>query len=144
MISKIRLALVVAAILPCVSGCVVVSMHSTRPVEVHVTDRTTHEPVVGADISIVYSYDSYGVFRVLRMPDGASARTDLQGVAVMPMATFGYGITFRIAGSYYEVTPALIRHGGYPSGEWYTRDSKTGQVLSTNFPPMVVELIPKK
>ena len=139
-----RSALLLAAILPCVSGCVVVSMHSTRPVEVHVTDRSTHEPVPWAAVSIQYSYDSYGVFRVLRMPDDASAQTDRKGVAVLPMATFGYGITFRVAGKYYKVTPSLIRHGGYPSGEWYTRDSKTGQVLSTNLPPMVVELIPKK
>ena len=93
-----RSALLVTVTLPCITGCVVVSMHSTRPVEVHVTDRSARELVPGADVSIQYSYDSYGVFRVLRMPEGASARTDPKGVAVLPMATFGYGITFRVAG----------------------------------------------
>ncbi len=139
-----RSALLVTAMLPCITGCVVVSMHSTRPVEVHVTDRSTREPVPGADVSIQYSYDSYGVFYVLRMPEDASARTDPNGVAVLPMASFGYAITFRVAGRYYEVTPSLIRHGGFPSGEYYSRDPKTGAVLRTNLPPLVVQLIPKR
>ena len=136
-------ALVVGAMLPFISGCVAVSMHSTRPVEVHVTDRATHQPVSGAAVSIVYSYDSYGLFHVFRVPDAASAQTDSNGVALLSMATFGYGIVFSVAGNYYDVTPDLIRHGGYPSGEYYSRDSTSGEIVSTNLPPMLVQLIPK-
>ena len=105
-------------------ACAAVSMHSTRPVEVHVTDRATHEPVSGAGVSVVYDYDSYGVFLVLRVPDAASARTDSNGVAVLPMATFGYAIVFRAAGKSFTVTPSLIRHGGYPSGEYLFEGSQ--------------------
>jgi hypothetical protein len=138
-----RISLLLAAAVLWVTGCAI-SMHSTRPVVVHVTDRATHKPVSGADLSIVYTYDSYGVFHVFRVPSAVSARTDSNGVAVLPMATFGYGIVFRVAGDHYDVTPGLIRHGGYPRGEYYARDRKTGEVVSTNLLPMVVQLIPKK
>jgi hypothetical protein len=136
-------SVLVVGMLPFISGCVAVSMHSTRPVEVHVTDRARHEPVCGAEVSIVYTYDSYGVFHVFRVPDAASAQTDSNGVALLPMATFGYGIVFRVAGKHYDVTPDLIRHGGYPRGEYYSRDPKTGEVISTNLLPMLGQLIPK-
>jgi hypothetical protein len=137
-------ALAIGVMLPLISGCVVVSMHSTRPVEIHVADRATHQPVSGAEVSIDYSYDSYGVFHLFRVPNAASAQTDSNGVALLPMATFGYGIVFRVAGKHYDVTPTLIRHGGYPRGEYYSRDPKTGEVISTNLLPMVIQLVPKK
>ena len=127
-----------------ISGCVAVSMHSTRPVEVHVTDRATQQPVGGAVVSVVYTYDSYGVFHVFRVPDAAATQTDSNGVALLPMATFGFGIVFSVSGKYYDVTPNLIRHGGYPRGEYYSRDAKTGEIVSTNLFPMVVQLIPKQ
>jgi hypothetical protein len=140
-----RPALLMAATPLVLSGCVVVSMHSTRPVEVHVTDRITHESVSGANLSINYCYDSYGVFYVLRVPEDASAWTDSNGLAVLPMATFGYGIVFRVAGRHFEITPSLIRHGGYASGGGLvSRDPRTGEVVSTNPAPFVVQLIPKK
>ena len=140
-----RPALLMAASLLILNGCVLVSMHSTRPVEVHVTDSLTHEPVSGANLSIQYCYDSYGVFYVLRMPDDVSACTDSNGIAVLPMATFGYGIVFHVAGRHFEVTPSLIRHGGYASGGGLlSRDPRTGEVLSTNPAPFVVQLTPKR
>ncbi len=142
---KYRSAFLLAVTLLGVSGCVAVSMHSTRLVEVHVTDRATHQPVSGAEISIVYTYDSYGVFHVFRVPDAASAQTDSNGVALLPMATFGYGIVFHVAGRHFEITPRLIRHGGYASGGGLvSRDPRSGEVVSTNPAPFVVQLTPKK
>src|SRR5256885_12580966 len=110
--------LVVALFLPCFTGCVAVSMHSTRPVQVRVTDRATGQPVADAKISVDYWYDSYGVFHVFRVPKPATAQTGGDGVAIIPLATFGYGINFVAAGKDFRVPPELIRHGGFPNGSY--------------------------
>lgn len=141
--SAIRTYLALAAMLPCVTGCVAVSMHSTRPVEVRVTDRTTGKPVRGADVSVAYAYTSYGIFHVFRVPKPATARTDASGAAVIPLATFSYDISFYVAGTHFLVTPDLIRHGGFPSGSYWSGGGQTGQPLVEHPPPIVVQLVPK-
>lgn len=132
-----------AGLVPFLSGCVVVSMHSTRVVKVHVTDRATEQPVGGAEVSCGYSYDSYGVYYVLRMPEACSALTDSNGVALLPMATFGKSINFSVDGHRYEVTRKLIRRGGFVRGEYYWRDPDAGGILRTNLTPLVIQLIPE-
>jgi len=117
-------------------------MHSTRPVEVRVTDRGTAKPLAEAKISVDYWYDSYGVFYVFRVPTPAEAQTGSDGVATIPLATFSYVISFVAAGTRFQVTPELIRHGGFPNGSYWS--GQTGQPWVEHPPPIIVELIPKR
>ena len=119
-------------------------MHSTRPVQVRVTDRATGRSVAKAKISVDYWYDSYGVFYVLRAPKPATAQTNSNGVAVVPLATFSYGISFCAADTKFSVTPELIRHGGFPSASYWPGRGQTGQPLVEDAPPIIVQLAPMK
>src|SRR5258705_1562221 len=101
------------------TGCVTVSMHSTRPVEVRVTDRKTDKAVSGALVETWYGYTGYGVFYVLRVPKAASAQTDERGVATIPIADFFQDSVFKVNGERYGLTSDLIRHGGFPGGGWW-------------------------
>jgi hypothetical protein len=140
----IRASFAFAAMLLCLSGCVGVSMHSTRLVEVRLTDRLTSKPVTNAEVSVYYGYHSYGVFYLFRVPKPANARTDNEGIAILPSATFGSDIAFSAAGARYQVTPDLIRHGGFPNGSYWSGGGQTVEALVEHKPPIIVQLTPRK
>src|SRR5688572_17038235 len=91
-----RICLLSLLSVPFCSGCVLVSMHSTRPVEVRVTQKDTGIPLTNLPVKIRYSYTGYGAIWVLRMPEPTSAQTDVDGVAVLPMADFFQNISFTV------------------------------------------------
>lgn len=141
--------LLILALMPLCSGCVLVSMHSTRPVEVRVTDRTTGKPVTRARLEIRYGYIGYGVVWVLRVPEPASARTDDNGIAVLPMADFFQDIDFTVNGERFGLTKELIRRGGLPRGGYWGgkdrwSDGRPKSELVYHPSPMVVQLTPIK
>jgi hypothetical protein len=142
--SVIRLCLILSVMLPCLSGCVGVSMHSTPLTQVRVTDRATGKPVSGAKISVDYSYRSAGVFYLFRVPESASAETDRTGVAILPIATFNYDISFCVAGTHFLITPELVHKGGFPSGSYWSGGGQTGEPLVEHPPSIVVQLTPVK
>src|SRR5256885_8447356 len=96
--------LMALALTPLFTGCVAVSLHSTRPVEVRVTYRGTDKPVSGVLVETWYGYIGYGVFYVLRVPKPASALTDERGVATLPMADFFQQRVFQVNGEHYALT----------------------------------------
>lgn len=124
------------------TGCVTVSLHSTRPVEVRVTDQKTEKPVSGALVETWYGYTGYGVFYVLRVPKAASARTDERGVATIPIADFFQNTVFKVNGERYGLTSDLIRHGGSPRGGYWAGVDRDHMLYHP--PPYVVQLTPKK
>ena len=106
---KFLLPLVLCFLLP---GCVVVSLHRTRPMVVQLSHKNSGKPVANAEIRIRYWYIGYGVFYILRVPDDASARTDQMGIAILPMADFMSNITVTVNGEGTTVNADLIRNGG--------------------------------
>ena len=137
-----RIVLLNLALLPLLSGCVAVSLHSTRPVEVRVTERDTGKPVSGAPVKIWYGYTGYGVFYVLRVPKPASATTDERGIAVLPMADFFQNTAFDVAGERFGLSNELIRRGGFPRGGF--SGGSRGGPMTYYPPPIVVQLTPIK
>lgn len=138
--SKVRLFLM--TLMPLFTGCVAVSMHSTRPVEVRVTDKEGNRPVAGAKIEISYTYTGYGVFYVLRVPEPASAMTDEQGTANLPMADFFQKIIFKVNGERFSLNKELVRNGGLPEGGWWA--GRSDGTTIHHAPPYIVELTPEK
>jgi len=136
-----RTCLMILALTPSLTGCVAVSLHSTRPVEVGVTDRNTEKPVTGALVETWYGYTGYGVFYVLRVPKPASAQTDERGVATLPMADFFQNTVFKVNGERFGLTKELIRHGGFPRGGWSGGVDRDHMIYHP--PPYVVQLTPK-
>lgn len=95
-----------------VSGCVGISMHSTRPVEVRLTEIPSGLPIRQTDLTVTYEYDSYGCFWLARTPPPSSAITDDDGRATILVADFRYSITLE-AGKYrFSLSRALVRSGG--------------------------------
>jgi len=137
------------ALLSLCNGCVLVSLHSTRPVQVRVTERETAKPVTGASLKIRYGYTGYGVVWVLRVPESASAQTDEQGIAILPMADFFQNINFTVNGERFGLDKELIRRGGYPPGGYWggkrqMPDGRPKGELIYHPSPMVVQLTPVK
>lgn len=100
------------------SGCVVVSLHSTRPVEARVTEKETGGPVSEASLETIYSYDSYGVFHILRAPEPEYAKTDGRGIAVLPIADFSQSIILQVNGERFRLNKKLVRNGGLLRDGW--------------------------
>ena len=135
---------IMMTVLPILSGCVVVDLHSTRPVRVKVTSTKTGEPISNAVVNVSYSYHSYGVYYVLRTPEGVSGTTDVEGTAVLPMADYRHGfIGIRVdevrLGTYDE---EVIRKGGVLDGR--SVFDSGGPRERVVFPRLRVELTPLK
>jgi hypothetical protein len=104
------------------AGCVAVSMHTTRDVLVTLAESSSWLPVQEAPIRVTYTYDSYGVFRVLRTPAPLEAKTDVNGKAVVRLADYGWTIAlavdlsrkgdFQTQTPYFLLNKKLVRDGG--------------------------------
>lgn len=127
-----RRYLIILAMTPLFTGCVAVSLHSTRPVEVRVTEREAGKPVSRALIKVHYAQPAgYGVYYVLRIPKPETARTDANGIAIIPLATFSHSIIFTVNGERFYLNKKLIRQGGTPEGQHWKG-------------PIIVQLTPKE
>ena len=105
------MAVVVAAAVG--AGCVTVSMHDTRPVEILVTSTATQSPVPSATVKIEYSvWNSYGVLYKLRVPEPAEGATDSTGRVTLPLATFSERIWVGVTGARpFEIDASAVSEG---------------------------------
>jgi hypothetical protein len=136
------ISLLLVAVIPLLSGCVMVNMHSVHPVEVRVIERATGKPVSHAKMGISYGYTGYGVFYVFRVPKPEEAETDETGTAVLPMVDFAYETSFGVEGTSFRLTSDVLRKGGFPSGSYWSGGGQTGQPLLEHLPPIIVQLTP--
>jgi hypothetical protein len=137
LISIVALSLLVGA------GCVAVSMHTNRDVVVTVTELSSGQPVREAPIRVTYTYDSYGVLRVLRTPAPLEAKTDVNGQAVVRLADYGWTIglavdlsrkgDFQTDTPYFLLNKKLVRDGG-----------SVGSITVRRFPRLHLVLEPSK
>ena len=139
-----RVSIFCVAMIPLLTGCVMVNMHSAHPVQVRVTERATGKPVSHAKMGISYGYTGYGVFYMFRVPKPAEAETDETGTAVLPMVDFAYETSFGVEGISFRLSSELLRKGGFPSGSYWSGGGQTGQPLVEHPPPIVVQLTPTR
>jgi hypothetical protein len=110
---KARIILALAGVATLNVGCVVVSLHSTRPVRLKATRYATGAPMKNAPVEISYSYIGYGVYFVLRTPKVVTSTTDANGVAIVPMADYRGRINIKIGKSNFGTRDdVLVRKGG--------------------------------
>jgi hypothetical protein len=107
-----RLAYTIAPTLFLGTGCIAVSMHTSRDVLITVTETSTGEPVREAPIRVEYTYDSYGVVRILRTPHPLEAKTDGNGRALVSLADYSYCIALKVdlkrTGDFAASTPYFL------------------------------------
>ena len=118
----LRLASALAVLLFLGTGCIAVSLHTSRDVWITVIETSTGEPVREAPIRVEYTYDSYGVVRILRTPHPLDAKTDGNGRALVSLADYSYCIALKVdlnrTGDFAASTPyflldkKLVRSGG--------------------------------
>jgi hypothetical protein len=100
------------------SGCVVVSMHQYRPVEVSVRRKDTGKPLANASVRVTYDTPiGYGVYYVLRVPGPVSGTTDEHGAVILPMADYTHAIRLFVNGRYFGVDRDLVVRGGMALGD---------------------------
>lgn len=96
-----------------VNGCVIVSLHATYRVRVHVTSHEDGKPIANASVQVQYAQiPGYGIYYVLNVPKPLAAVTDTNGDAIIPLAAFSQYINFFVNGNKFDMTPELIERGG--------------------------------
>ena len=97
------------------SGCVAVSMHSTRDVRLTVTEPASGAPAAHIPVSADYDYDSYGWFYFANTPHSESATTDELGQVTLPLADYRYGVVLNVGKAVVILDKEAVRHGGVVS-----------------------------
>ena len=87
-------------------------MHSMYDVTVQVKDHKTEKPVVNAEVSVKYDYDSYGMFYFANKPEPASGVTDANGKVVLQIADYRYRILMWVSGEPTQLNKELVIKGG--------------------------------
>jgi len=112
-VGKLAIAFLGLALAVMVNGCVIVSLHATYLVRVHVTLHEDGKPIANAPVKVQYAQiPGYGVYYVLNVPKPQAAVTDTNGDAIIPLAAFSQYINFFVSWNKFEMTPELIEHGG--------------------------------
>lgn len=130
--------------LPFFVGCLAVSMHSTRSVQIRVTEAQTGKPVSGALVWVYYAKDwDMPVLHTFRVPETAGRLTGSDGTAELSMADYSGAIIFQVNSNRFLVTKQLIREGGLLEPYWPYVVGRDGIPLQ-HTATLTVRLTPKK
>ena len=125
-------------------GCLTVSMHATRQVQVQVTETQTGKPVSGALGWVYYSKDrDMPVLHTFRVPETAGQFTGSDGTAELSMADYSGAIIFKVNTNEFLVTKQLIWEGGLLKPYWPYVVGRDGIPLQ-HTATLTVKLTPKR
>jgi hypothetical protein len=94
------------------SGCV--TLYSTRPVELTVTQSGSAQPVANQPVILSYTHSKF-----VGAPPSVSETTDDQGRVVLPVGDVEFPIRLQVGQATFDVDREVVRTGGVlkPDGE---------------------------